>query len=154
MVITKKKKVVIGGSFNVLHKGHKALLSKAFQLGNVTVGLTSNILARKIKRRKIKDFKHRRKELKNFIKKEFDIKPKIVKIEDKFGLTLKKDFDYIVVSPRTYKTALLINQERQKRNKKPIKIIKINFVLAQDRKPISSTRILKGKITRQGRKLS
>jgi len=148
MVITKKKKVVIGGSFNVLHKGHKALLSKAFQLGNVTVGLTSNILARKIKRRKIKDFKHRRKELKNFIKKEFDIKPKIVKIEDKFGLTLKKDFDYIVVSPRTYKTALLINQERQKRNKKPIKIIKINFVLAQDRKPISSTRILKGKITR------
>ena len=154
MVITKKKKVVIGGSFNVLHKGHKALLSKAFQLGNVTVGLTSNILARKIKRRKIKDFKHRRKELKNFIKKEFDIKPKIVKIEDKFGLTLKKDFDYIVVSPRTYKTALLINQERQKRNKKPIKIIKINFVLAQDRNPISSTRILKGKITRQGRKLS
>jgi len=154
MVITKKKKVVIGGSFNVLHKGHKALLSKAFQLGNVTVGLTSNILARKIKRRKIKDFKHRRKELKNFIKKEFDIKPKIVKIEDKFGPTLKKDFDYIVVSPRTYKTALLINQERQKRNKKPIKIIKINFVLAQDRKPISSTRILKGEITRQGRKLS
>jgi len=154
MVITKKKKVVIGGSFNVLHKGHKALLSKAFKLGNVTVGLTSNILARKIKRRKIKDFKHRRKELKNFIKKEFDIKPKIVKIEDKFGPTLKKDFDYIVVSPRTYKTALLINQERQKRNKKPIKIIKINFVLAQDRKPISSTRILKGEITRQGRKLS
>ena len=154
MVITKKKKVVIGGSFNVLHKGHKTLLSKAFKLGNVTVGLTSNILARKIKRRKIKDFKYRRKELKNFIKKEFDIKPKIVKIEDKFGLTLKKDFDYIVVSPRTYKTALLINQERQKRNKKPIKIIKINFVLAQDRKPISSTRILKGEITRQGRKLS
>ena len=154
MVITKKKKVVIGGSFNVLHKGHKALLSEAFKLGNVTVGLTSNILARKIKRRKVKDFKYRRKELKNFIKKEFDIKPKIVKIEDKFGPTLKKDFDYIVVSPRTYKTALLINKERQKRNKNPIKIIKINFVLAQDRKPISSTRILKGKITRQGRKLS
>ena len=150
MAIIKKKKVVVGGTFDILHEGHKALLRKAFKLGAVTIGLTSNIMARKIKRREVKDFKYRKKELEDFITKNFSIKSKIIKIEDKFGSTLKEDFDYIVVSPKTYKTAVLINKKRQKTNKKPIKIVKIKFILAQDKKPISSTRILKGKIDRGG----
>jgi len=150
MAIIKKKKVVVGGTFDILHEGHKALLRKAFKLGAVTIGLTSNIMARKIKRREVKDFKYRKKELEGFITKNFSIKSKIIKIEDKFGLTLGEDFDYIVVSPKTYKTAVLINKKRQKTNKKPIKIVKIKFILAQDKKPISSTRILKGKIDRGG----
>ena len=153
MAIIKKKKVVVGGTFDILHEGHKALLRKAFKLGAVTIGLTSNIMARKIKRREVKDFKYRKKELEDFITKNFSIKSKIIKIEDKFGLTLGEDFDYIVVSPKTYKTAVLINKKRQKTNKKPIKIVKIKFILAQDRKPISSARILKGEIDKEGRLL-
>jgi len=160
------KKVVAGGTFDILHAGHKALLRKAYELveedksssspfaaaraGEVLIGLTSDAMARKWKRRKIEDFKYRKKELEGFVRKEFNIKPKIVKIEDKFGPTLKEDFDYIVVSPETYKTALLINKERQKRNKKSIKIVKINFTLAKDKKPIFSTRIFKGEIDRDG----
>lgn len=147
------KKVVIGGTFDILHNGHMALLRKAFELGEVTIGLTSDTMAKKIKERKIKDFEQRKKELEDFIKKEFKVNPKIIKIEDKFGSTLKEDFDYIVVSPETYKTALLINRKLQKKDKKPIKIVKIKFVLAQDGKPISSTRILKGEIDRQGKLL-
>ena len=144
------KKVVAGGTFDILHAGHKALLRKAYEAGEVLIGLTSDAMARKGKRRKIEDFKYRKKELEGFVRKEFNVKPKIVKIEDKFGPTLKEDFDYIVVSPETYKTALLINKERQKRNKKTIKIVKINFALAKDKKPIFSTRILKGEIDRDG----
>jgi len=151
--IKKAKKVVIGGTFDILHEGHKALLKKAFELGEVTIGLTSDVLARKIKKRKVADFNQRKTELSDFIKKEFKVKPKILKIEDKFGPTLKYDFDYIVVSPETYKTALLINRKRQKANKKPIEIVKINFVLAEDRKLISSTRILKEEINEKGKTL-
>ena len=146
----KDKKVVIGGTFDVFHKGQEVLLKRAFGLGEVLLGLTSNAMARKFKKREVKDFNLRKKELEDFIKKEFKVKPKIVKIEDKFGPTLKEDFDYIVVSPETYKTAVLINKKRQKINKKPLKIVTIKSVLAEDRKPISSTRILKGEIDRDG----
>ncbi len=143
MARVKKKKVVVGGTFDVLHQGHKALLKRAFGLGEVTIGLTSDAMAGKIKRRKVRDFKRRKKELEDFAKKEFKVKPKIIRIENKFGPTLKADFDYIVVSPETYSTALLINKERKKRKKKSIKIIKIKFVLDRKRTPISVTKILK-----------
>ena len=146
----KVKKVVVGGTFEILHKGHKAFLKKAFELGKVSIGLTSDIMAKERKKREVKNFKLRKKQLKDFIFKEFSEKPEIVKIEDKFGFAIERDFDFIVVSPETYKMAVEINKERQKRNKKPIKIAEIKFVLAEDRKPISATRILKGEIDREG----
>lgn len=144
------KKVVIGGTFDILHKGHEAFLSKAFSLGQVFIGLTSNEMALQTKKRQVQDFEYRKKELENFIAKNFKNYYKIGKIEDKFGPTLKEDFDCIVVSPETKKTALIINEERRKINKKPIEIIGIKFVLAEDGKPISSTRIFKGEIDRDG----
>jgi len=136
------KKAVIGGTFEILHPGHKALLKRAFKLGRVTIGLTSDAFARKLKKRKVKNFKLRKKELTGFIesqKRRGKALAKIVKIENRFGPTLRQNFDYIVVSPETYETALLINRNRQKTNKKPIKIIKIKFVLDKDGKPFSST---------------
>jgi pantetheine-phosphate adenylyltransferase len=161
------KKVVIGGTFDILHRGHEALLRRAFSLGETTIGLTSNKMAEKIKRRRVGNFQRRKKELEKFIKKglpgEEDKssssplsaarvgKYKIKKIEDKFGPTLKEDFDYIVVSPETYKTALLINKKRREIKKKPIKIVKIKFVLGENGKPISATQIIKGKIDKQGK---
>ncbi len=44
----KYKKVAVGGSFDVLHIGHQALLEKAFEVGEfVLVGLTSNEMLEK-----------------------------------------------------------------------------------------------------------
>lgn len=147
------KKAVVGGTFDILHKGHKALLKKAFQLGKVSIGLTSDKMAKKRKGREIQVFGARKRELENFIKVELKTKAEIFKIENKFGSTLEEDFDYIVVSPKTYQTALIINEERKKKNKKPLKIVKIDFVLAHDGKPISSQRILAGEIDREGKKI-
>ena len=135
------KKVVVGGTFDILHKGHKAFLRKAFSLGGVTVGLTSDKMAARIRKRKVRKFDLRKRELDNFIKENFRKKAKIIKIKDKFGPTLKENFDYIVVSPATYKTAVLINKLRRKRKKKLIKIAKIKFVLGKDGRPISATKI-------------
>jgi len=147
------RKVVIGGTFDILHKGHEAILRRAFELGEVAIGLTSDKMAREMRNREIKNFKERKKELENFIINEFKIEPKIFKIENKFGFTLEKDFNYIIVSPETYKTALEINRERKKRKKKLIEIVEIDFVLAEDGKPISAERIVKGEINREGKLL-
>lgn len=139
------KKVVIGGTFDLIHEGHLALLKKAFQLGQVFVGLTSDVMVKKTKKRKILVFKKRKKNLAEFIKKQFIQKPRIFKIEDKFGFALKQDFDYIVVSPGSFKNAQLLNLARRKIKKKPIKIIKIKFVMGKDGRPVSSSGLAKRK---------
>lgn len=148
------RKVVIGGTFDIFHKGHEAILKKAFELGKVEIGLTSDKMAQELRKRRIKKYEERERKLEDFIKRNFKRKYKIIEIEDKFGFTLKKDFDYIVVSPKTYETAVEINKEREKRNKKLIEIVKIDFVLAQDGKPISAERIAKGEINREGKLLN
>ena len=145
------KKVAVGGTFEILHKGHEALLQKAFSLGKVTIGLTSDQFAEKLKKRKVEKFSERKRNLENFILKKFKKRTKIVKINNIFGPTLKEDFDFLVVSSETLKNALKINKEREKLGKRPIKIVKVKMVLAEDGKPISSTRIKKGEVDREGK---
>jgi len=145
------KKVILGGTFDILHKGHEALLKRAVKLGKVTLGLTSDKFALKLKKREVNPFKERKEALKNFFKEKLKADIKIIEIEDIFGPTLKEDFDFLVVSEETYKNALKINQKRKKLSKEPIKVIKVNLVLAEDGKPISSRRIRNGEIDRNGK---
>jgi len=146
-------KVCIGGTFNFLHKGHKSLIKKAFDIagkkGYVFIGITSDKLIEK--KRDIQPFEKRKKTIEKFISElrineKFVIKP----IYNRFGPTIKEDFDVIIVSPGTLATAHEINKKRQELMKNPLKIVEIPFVLAQDNKPISSTRIRKKEIDDQG----
>ncbi len=146
------KKVIIGGTFDLFHIGHKALLNRAFELGNVTIGITSDKMAGESRPRDITAFKLRKREVGEFIK-VIGRKAKIIEINDKYGPTLNEDFDYIVTSPETFETALLINDERERAGKKEIEIVKIEYVLAQDGNPVSSTRIFNGEIDREGKLL-
>ncbi|MFA5355160.1 MAG: pantetheine-phosphate adenylyltransferase [Candidatus Paceibacterota bacterium] len=134
------KKVAVGGTFDILHKGHEALLKKAFSLGEVSLGLTSDNYAKR-KKRKIKKFSERKKNLENLIKRKFKKSFAIYKIEDKFGDALKRNYDYIVVSPESVSVAREINARRKKLGKKLIKTVKVPFVLDKCGKPISSTRL-------------
>ncbi len=145
-------KVIVGGTFDFLHAGHRALLLKAFSLGEVTIGLVSDEMAKTWRSREVGRYEDRKRALEGWIERMGKV-AKIMEISDKFGPTLKEDFDYIVVSPETYDTAVLISQERQKLNKKPIEIVKIDFVMAEDGKPISSTRIFNGEIDGEGKLL-
>jgi pantetheine-phosphate adenylyltransferase len=146
-------RVAVGGTFDPIHSGHLALLARACQLskgGSLTIGITSNEMARK-KYHTITDCEIRKSRLYQFMFDEFGVRPEIIIIEDPFGPTVQEDFDYLVVSPETKPTGRLINKQRIDNGKKPIKIECVEYVLAWDNKPISSTRILNGEIDIHGR---
>jgi len=147
-------KVCIGGTFNQFHKGHKLLIDKAIKKagkkGYLFIGITEGSI--NTKKKNIKPFEERKKALKKYIgeKKtipEIEIKP----LKDKYGPSVDKDFNAIIVSPDTKITADEINMKRKKIGKKPLDIIQIPLVLADDGKPISSSRIAEKKINENGK---
>jgi pantetheine-phosphate adenylyltransferase len=150
----KFKKVVVGGTFDELHRGHKALLDKAFEVGDcVVVGLTSDeFVAKMAKPHKTASYNERLQELKAFLKdRGLANRVEIVPLSDPFGLTLSgKGIDALIVSEETEKTAIKINEQRQKSGLSSLKIITIHMIPAENRTPISTTRIRGGEIDRDG----
>ena len=145
-------RVAVGGTFNPLHDGHKALLIRAYQLSNkaeVLIGITSNEMAGK-KYHEVEDWEIRKQAVMAFIQETFGSVPLIVRLDDPFGPTIYEDFDYLVVSPETEPTAHLINTRRAEQGKQPINIELVEYVLAGDGRPISSTRVLQGEIDIHG----
>lgn len=149
-------KVCLGGTFYPLHKGHQQLLRKAFQVagpqGFVFIGVTTSAMAKK--KGPIASFEKRKAILMQFIQEE-RVFPKvsIQPLTDKYGPALYDDFDAIVVSPETEKTAEEMNRKRIQHGKQPLQIFVIPFVLSEDGKPISSTRIRHKEIDENGRKI-
>jgi len=148
-------KVAIGGTFQPLHDGHKALLHKAYELSkNVDIGVTSDEMAHKGRTRPVKPFAERVEALRSWIRKDIGVEPHIVRIDDPYGPTLNEDYDYIVVSAETYPMALKINQKRVEMGRKPIEIYRVECIMAQDGRPISATRVVKGEIDVHGNLLT
>lgn len=146
-------RVVVGGTFECLHDGHRELLRKAFELakdGSVDIGLTSDEMANK-RDRHVPDYNSREKKLVEYINEIIENhKYIIIELSDPYGKTLTRDYDYIVVSPETYSVALKINEIRKEKRLQEIDIVKVEYVLADDKKPISSTRIVQGEIDIHG----
>jgi len=147
-------KVCYGGTFNVLHKGHKKLIEKAIETagknGTVYLGVTDG----KINQEKqfLKPLSQRLGLIKEYLKnKGFDKQVVIKIIYDKYGPAIKDDYDAIIVSDETIINAKEINKKRIANGLKSLKIIKIPHVLAEDKKPISSTRVLKKEIDEEGK---
>ena len=146
-------RVCIGGTFNILHKGHKLLfktgLEAAGENGHLFIGISEGTLLKNKKYKK--PFEIRKNQIEKFLN-NFENKPRIIikKIFDFYGLTLEMDFDAIVVSDETLENAIEINEKRIQNNKKPMKIIKIPLIVDEKGKRISSTRILNKEIDENG----
>lgn len=152
----KFKNVAVGGTFDEFHKGHRALLMKAFEVGEkVLVGLSSDEFAEKLRRQKnhvIACYEKRLAELKEFLKQHnFLERAEIIPLTDAYGVTLSQEcLDALVVSRETEYMAQEINKKRGKKGLKPLKIIVIEMVPAENCVPISTTRIRHGEIDREG----
>lgn len=146
------KYVAVGGTFDRFHKGHEKLLNKAFNIGeNVLIGVTSDEFGGE--KGCIDPYTERISRLEKFLQK-FNSKYVIKKLEDPYGPTVHDSkIDAIVVSRETKTTADRINEIRQKKEMDPLKIFVIDWVLADDGRPIFSTRIRKGEIDINGKVL-
>ena len=151
--------VAVGGTFDELHKGHRILLTKAFEVGErVLVGLSSDKFTKQLTRQKnhaIASYEKRLAELKEFLRQNgFLERVEIMPLDDAYGVTLAKGvLDALVVSQETEYMAQEINKKREKRGLEPLKIIVVEMVPAENHIPISSTRIRHGEIDREGRLL-
>ena len=147
----------MGGTFDVLHNGHKRLMRQAFAVGRkVMIGVTSDEFARSLhKPHRVDPYDKRRADLEKMLN-HWNVlaRARIVPLRNRFGPTVEADhIDALVVSARTTNTANEINRRRRAKGLKPLDIIRIDLLLADDRRPISSTRIRRGKIDRRGRLL-
>jgi pantetheine-phosphate adenylyltransferase len=151
---TKYSKVATGGTFDQLHAGHKRLLERSFDLGaEVIIGLTSDEFARREGKVPERPYKQREAELDAYIRAAFPGRRySIAKLDDFFGPGIaSRGVEALVASPETGKRVELANRLRAERGFPPLELVVIDWVVAEDGQPISSTRIRKGEMDEEGR---
>jgi len=140
-------KVCLGGTFNVIHRGHLALFKRAFEEGDeVFVGLTSDSMAAERRSVPVQDYNTRLKNLSEALSRLCNGKRFwIFRIDDDLGPAVRENYDVIVVSAETVKGAESVNRAREAGGLKPLRISAVDIVLGPDGKKVSSTRIIQGK---------
>lgn len=149
------KLAAVGGTFDEFHRGHRAILRKAFQVGErVIIGLSTDDFVRRMgKPHKVDPYEYRLERLRRFLESNnFLERSEIIPLNDPYGPTIDNgDIEVLVVSKETAPTAYKINELRRKKGLNLIEIIVVDMVLAEDEKTISTTRIRKREIDHEGR---
>jgi cytidyltransferase-like protein len=146
--------VATGGTFDHIHKGHLALLAKSFEVGKrVVIGVTSDSFARKEGKNPDESYEVRTRLLREAIRRYFPERDYVIaKLDDYFGPGIASpEVEAIVVSRETAKRVPIANELRKAKGFPPLQIEIVDFVLADDSRPISSTRIRSGEIDSEGR---
>ena len=136
--------VAMGGTFDIVHSGHIALLDKAFSISSkVIIGLSSDQLAKKRRKNLTSDYPKRLSLLKSVIEKNFpNSSYEISKLENDFGpAVIEGSVKALVVSEETSGKGIRLNELRAERNLSPVRIVVVPMILAKDGKAISTTRI-------------
>jgi len=152
----KYKTVATGGTFDHIHKGHLALLTRSFDIGeSVVIGVTSDAFAPRGGKIPDQTYDERVTSLEALLRKRFPGRRYLItKLDDYFGPGIASpDVQAIVVSRETAKRVPIANALREAKGFEPLEVVVVDYVLADDSKPISSTRIRRGEIDAEGQLL-
>ncbi|MDW8063345.1 MAG: pantetheine-phosphate adenylyltransferase [Candidatus Caldarchaeum sp.] len=145
----------VGGTFSTIHVGHMALLATAYaKAEKVLVGVTSDLFAAKLgKNHPIPPVEKRIGMLRDFLGKMGWLdRTELAVIDDPYGPAVQDPtLDAVVTSPATAFRAAEINAKRVERNLGPLEIFVCPLVVADDGLPVSTTRIMAGEITFDGK---
>lgn len=155
----RKRLAVLGGTFDHLHVGHHALLATAFRVGSeVAIGLTTEqFLAAHPKpdRGKIEPYSRRRRRLVSWLRRNYPHRSwRVVPLENTFGRSVEPGVDVLVVSMETASGGRAVNRERRRLGRRPVPVVVVPLVLADDLVAVSSRRIRAGEVDRKGRRTS
>ena len=151
--MTRYNLVAMGGTFDIIHKGHIELLRKSFSISSkVIIGLSSDELVKKMGKKISNNYHQRFESLSTAIEKNFpNSSYQISKLENDFGpAVLEEGVEALVVSEETKNMGQILNQLRAKKNLPPVEVIVVPMVLAKDGSPISTTRIRDSEIDNEG----
>ena len=146
--------VATGGTFDHIHKGHEALLSRSFEAGRkVVIGVTSDAFATHEGKTPDESYERRVERLEALLHRKFPGREYVIaKLDDYFGPGIASpEVEAIVVSRETRSRVPIANALRAEKGYAPLAVVVVDYVLADDAKPISSTRIRKGEIDERGR---
>lgn len=148
--------VALGGTFDPVHDGHLALFRRAFELGDVTVGLTSDELAPRTRHveRYVRPYEQRKADLEAELEplaEEYGREFEVRELSSPTGIATESEFDALIVSPETQSGGERINEIREQRGFSSLRIEIVEHVPAEDGERISSTRIVSGEIDRHGK---
>src|SRR3989304_6600433 len=147
------KLVALGGTFDIIHKGHIALLQKGFSISSkVIIGLTSDELATKKGKHLLHNYSQRFELLESTIKENFpNSHYEISKLDNDFGpAVLEGTVEALVVSEETTEKGKILNELRRQRHLASVQIVNVPLILAKDGKRISTTRIKNSEIDSAG----
>ena len=145
--------IAMGGTFDIIHRGHLTLLSTAFEISEkVIIGLTSDEFVQKKGKNPIHKYDERLKNLTSIIFKKFPTSYfEISQLNNDFGpAVLQEEVEALVVSDETKNQGDILNKLRSERNLSPVEIIVVPMTLAKDGKRISTTRIKNSEIDSDG----
>jgi pantetheine-phosphate adenylyltransferase len=149
----KYKSVAVGGTFDQIHKGHRALLGRAFETGEkVYIGLTADEFVESAGKKIEHDFEYRKNQLESFLIESYPGREyAISKLESGFGPGMfTSEIEAIVVSAETQDRVGYANEKRRKLGLPDLKMEILPMILADDGKKISSTRIRANEIDSNG----
>lgn len=142
------------GSWDHFHLGHNQFLEKAFKLARVvSVGTTSDkMMTGKQLAGAAENFFKRQENVKAFLKKRNYLdRARLFKLDDVYGIaTDDKTLEAILVTKQTFAGGQKVNHKRRELGLNDLRLETVGMALAKDGKQISSRRIRKGEIDRQG----